>query len=409
MRRRLPSRVCILACAAVACSAGDSNGNDRPQQPAEVARPAETGSLLEVLEEPDSLVRARRLAALLAELGPDGLDEVTRLLDVPLERPEPVEVLLILRYWARHDPAAASDWAFHQASPLYAGAAVRSALSSWAATDPAAAVAGMQGGVADSTIPNVARIAEVALVEGWFRSDREGVLRYIYSLGTGMPRQRALYAFVLQLFDAEGATGLAEWANGLPEDDARFRMAALRQTMSALATRDWDRAMEFCAVHCRDVQGLLHTVVRRRFEQGDVEADVIEWVAGLSVEDADQHENRRSALWLAFSLWTGADREAALDWMARKHEADTPEPWLPQLYGEYARQLSIDSYPEAIRWAERSEPEDRRETLLVRLARAWLVEDAEAAEEWLSGSGLSERAKQSARDPSRPTYLPRRR
>ena len=61
---------------------------------------------------------------------------------------------------------------------------------------------------------------------------------------------------------------------------------------------------------------------------------------------------------------------------------------------------------EAIQWAERVEYEAARELLLVRIARAWLSQDEEAAEAWLSQSSLSERAREEARDTTRPTYLP---
>ena len=94
------------------------------------------------------------------------------------------------------------------------------------------------------------------------------------------------------------------------------------------------------------------------------------------------------------------------DWIEQKLAGTAPEPWLRPLIGTYALQLAADSPAEAIPWAERVEYEAARELLLVRIARRWLSQDEEAAEAWLSQSPLSERAREEARDTTRPTYLP---
>jgi hypothetical protein len=92
--------------------------------------------------------------------------------------------------------------------------------------------------------------------------------------------------------------------------------------------------------------------------------------------------------------------------MSKKVAGDS-EPWVRNLYGEYARQLAADSPREALDWAERVEDDVDRERSLIRIARSWRRTDEEAAEAWLKKSSLSEVARNRARDLSQPDNLPK--
>ena len=194
-----------------------------------------------------------------------------------------------------------------------------------------------------------------------------------------------------------------------------FSATAVRKQPAGttLAWADMEAAKRFCDAHCDGAygKGLRNVLVRTRLRNGEYGGDVVEWVARVPDGDEElQRANKKHSLWVAYATWAYRERESALDWMAQKiAEAEEPEPWLRQLYGEYARQLAEDSPEEAIQWAERVEDETDRERTLIRIARFWRTQDEEAAEAWLSQSSLSEQAREQARNTQIPDNLPRRR
>jgi hypothetical protein len=377
-----------------------------PPKPAASA-PAGEG-VAAALRDPDPYARARKLGALLPALGPEAIPGIREALDEFRLDLGAVEFELLLRFWASHEPAEATAWTFKRASPLYRNAASRTVIETWAAADPAAAVVAVDSAIAEAD-EEIARIAELALVHGWFQKDRPGLEHYVYRLGSGIKRQRALFGYALALAAAEGSDAAIRWAEGLPEDDLRFKREVYGQLMSALAWADMSAAARFCDAYCDGPlgSGLRNVLIRTRLRNDEYGGDVVEWVARVPEGDEEQRKNWRQSLWVAYATWAYRERDAALEWMAEKTAGpEEPEPWVRQLYGEYARLLATDSPEKAIRWAERVEDDQEREVTLVRIAHFWRQQDEAAAEAWLSGSSLSEPARDRARNPKLPDHLP---
>jgi len=392
----------LLAFALAGCDA-------TPPDPAASAPVGE--GLAAALRDPDPYARARSLGALLPTLGAEAIPEVRKALDEFRLDLGAVEFELLLRFWASHEPAEATAWTFKRASPLYRNAASRTVIETWAAADPAAAVVAVESAVAEAD-EEIARIAELALVQGWFQKDRPGLEHYIYGLGSGVKRQRALFGYALALAAAEGSDAAIRWSEGIPEGDKRYKLEVFRQLVSALAWADMPAAARFCDAHCDGPfgSGLRNVLIRTRLRNGEYGGDVVEWVARVPELDEEQRKNRRHSLWVAYATWAYQDRESAVAWMAEKTAGpEEPEPWVRQLYGEYARLLAVDSPEKAISWAERVEDDEERELTLVRIARFWRKQDEAAAEAWLSQSTLSERARDQARNTKLPDHLPGRR
>ncbi len=360
--------------------------------------------LSEALSDPDPYARMRRLGALLPSLGPEAIAAVEQTLGNFRLDLGAAEFELLLRFWASHDPSAATAWALGLNAAYYKVLAIPVAVELWARTDPAAAVAGVAG--AAGTDREAAQAAQIALVKGWSQTDRPGLEQYIYGLGSGAVRQRSLFAY-LRALAAEGSDSAIRWGESIPEDDIRYKLAVYRQLMSVLSWVDMPAAMRFCDAHCDGPYGAgLRTVlIRNRLRDGEYGGDVVEWVARGPDENAQQRENKEKALAMAFALWAFRDRAAAVDWIEEKIGEGPTEPWLRPLIGTYALQLAASSPAEAIQWAEQVEYQSR-EVLLVRIARSWLSQDEEAAEAWLSQSSLSESAREQARDTKQPSYLP---
>ncbi len=359
------------------------------------------------LDDPDAFERARLLGELLPQLGPEALPEVRAILDRFRVQLGAVEFELLVRFWAGHEPEAATLWTFKHASPLYRASAARTAVEIWASQDPAAALVAVESSLSLAD-EEVWRGVQMALIRGWFDADRAGLERYMQDLGVGFPRQRALFAYVLALAAREGSAAVIRWAESIPDDDAPYKRDVYRQTLSALAWGDMDAAVRFCDRHCDGPHGgrLRVVLIRTRLRDGEDGARIMDWIGGLPAEDEEAMGRKKHELDVAYGFWAHLDRPKALKWM-EKRLAEEPRPdWLKFLFADYARQLAADSPADAIQWAEKIDEPKKREITLIQIARRWIQQDESAAEAWLEQSPLSELARQQARDTSLPDYLP---
>ena len=407
----LATVACLAVALSISCDGSGPSDTDAAGAKTDLSATPTDGSsgsrLDQVLETRNPFERARRLGALLPELGPEAIPDVQAVLERFRLHLGAVEFDLLVRFWATHDPEAATIWTFKRASPLYRSAASQTVIEVWARQDPAAALVATENALrmADE---DVARTVQLALVRGWFHADRDELERYIYSLGSGLKQQRALFAFALTLAAEEGSEAVTSWAASQPEDDARYKTAVYRQVLSALAWGDPAEAVRFCDAHCDGPFGsrLRVVLIRTRIRDGAEGAEVLEWVGRTPAETEAQIEERAHEIWVAYALWARRDREGALEWMQEQIDSPDPPAWITPLYGEFARQVSADSPEEAIQWAQKIDEDGERELTLVRIARRWLRQDEAAAEAWLEQSDLSDRARQSARDLSIPDNLP---
>jgi hypothetical protein len=363
---------------------------------------APIGTLAEVLAIPDPYRRADALARLLPTLGPEAVPEVREAMDRALLGMGVTELELLVRMWASHDPRAAATWAFGITAPRFQAAALDASIEVWARSDPAAAAAGVVRATEDPVLRELAQTVQGALTRGWFQQDRAGLEHYMEGLGSGIQQQRSLMAFALTLERAEGAEAVARWAEALPDQNERYKLAAFRQVGAALAWTSPKIAEQWCDVHCEGPYGksLRSAIVRMRLGNGDDGQEVVEWVTRTPDGPSRDH-----ALATAFQMWARADRETALSWMEEKMEGE-PAPWVPVLYPAYARHLAASSPPDALKVAALVERDAQREELMVRIAHRWLAEDEAAALAWLEQSPLPPAARAKARNPKLPDYLP---
>ena len=414
-RSVLPKLVlsCAVGFASLACEeSGPTPATDAADRAAPEAASHATSDvdavLAEALSSDDSFERARRLGELLPTLGPEAVESVKAALEHFRLDLGAVEFDMMLRFWALHDPAAATHWTFKRAGHLYRTTAARTTIEIFAEQDPAGAVVATESATRESS-EDVAQVAQMALVRGWFRrGDHEALQAYIHGLGSSITRQRSLYAYALSLAAAEGPEAAIAWAEAVPDDDRRYKLEVFRQTMVALNWGSQEDGLRFCEKHCDGPfgTGLREILTRTRLRNGDDGGEVVSWVGALSETDPELIERKKHSLWVAYATWAHYDQDAAVAWMRDQLAAEEPAPWLAYLYGEYARQIAVSDPEEAIAWAERVADDVDRERTLVRIARYWLTRDPEAASAWLEQSELSEASRAKARDQSVPTYLP---
>lgn len=354
---------------------------------------AADGAIRNALRDPDAYARARALGALLPTLGPEALPELQEVLGDPKLDIGGVESELLVRFWASHQPEAATRWAADRSPPFHRNALVQTALPFWVAADLQASLVASQEW--QQLRPDIREPVARGLVLGWYASGQPGLQQYIRDIGGGFERQLALATYLRAAIAKEGAEPVMRWAEAVPEDDPTYKLTVYRQVASALPLFDHDAAIRWCDSHCDGPFGNnLRNITAGRWVVVDGPG-AFRWLATAP----DGHE-KRLAIRSSFSAWVRMDPDAALAWMAQQGAEGELPAWLAPVIPVYAVALAERSPLEAVEWAQRIEREREREITLIKVARLWRWADEAAAEAWLEQSPLSDEARAKVRDPN---------
>ena len=348
-----------------------------------------TAAVTGALATPDPLARAAILASILQGLGPDAVGHVRDAYDaIPggAQNAGDVELALLVEWWSRHDPAGAFGW-IRTRGRHPDPALMRSLVRAWAAQDPEAARA-----VTESV--RVARGSDeliVALVQGWFASDRDGVVEYLAQYPAGSARQFAIAGLLRTMALRDGLDAMFSWAESLPDDaPARFKLQTFRRVGSVAAEIDPLRAAAWAETHLQgDFREGLPRRVAVRWVRQDPEA-AMAWLASLPTEGHIEY-----AVEETYRTWLGRDREGAWAWIRNAE----PAPYLEPAVSLYAVGISKEDPLEGIEWAARVLDEDRHDVTLEAIGRAWLNRDPEPARAWIEQSDMSEAARNRVLNP----------
>jgi hypothetical protein len=380
------------AIALAGCDAAAPPGAAVPES-VELASNAPGGSLTQILLDEDPDARARALGALLPTLGPEAIPEVKEIFRDPLLERGAAEYELMIRYWARHDPAEATRWAADWSPIFYRNAAMMVTLPYWIAADLQSAMVAVQGWVLYR--PDLREAASRALVVGWYEAGHPGLTQYIYDLGAGFDQQTALATYLKVAIAKEGGDAVIRWAESVSEDDPAYKLAVYRQVASALPISDHAAAMRWCEAQCDGPYGQnLRQFIAMRWALRDGQAALV-WLSS-----APEGHERNLAIRATFAEWIRQDPEEVLSWMAEQTGDGEPPAWLSPVDPVYAMLLAERRSPtDAIAWAKRIEKDLEREVTLIKIARMWRASDEARAEAWLETSPLSEEARAQVRDP----------
>jgi hypothetical protein len=363
--------------------------------PSAAAAPAAGSSqadLAAAIAENDPFERARKLSELLPRLGADAIPAVKDQLLRTRALLGGAEFELLTRFWARHEPKAATNWAFGLTAPTLRTIAVNTVVEEWAKQDPEATLAGTATLIRKDTDRTAVWVSRVALTRGWFARDRAALEAYIRGLGVTATREEWVLAYVVVLGQDQGADALMRWAEALPADDEPFKRSAYHHVTTFISGFDPAAARRWCDANCEGpyAVGMRATVALTALRSGGDPKALVEWLT-----QAPSNPENDQTLVTAYATWARRDRDAALAWM--RERLGGSEPWLRKLQVPYARNLAQTAPAEAIELAKSAEPEAAREPLMIDIARAWRQQDEAAAEAWLSASTLSEQARESAR------------
>jgi len=353
-------------------------------------------AIVDVVREPDAYARAARLANLLAALGPEAVPEVRSALRDPSIDLGAVELELLERFWATHDPEAASEWAYGYTGLGYRVPAITTTFELWARVDPESTLRWIRaissGGVVRGPYVDT---AEAALIRGWFYSGRPGLVDFIRDMGPSDERQRSLGIYARQTIRRDGTAAVIRWAEALPDQDKRFKLDAFRQVASELAQAEPAAGVAWCEAHCEGPFGAeVRELVANRWAAKDGQS-ALRWLSSLP-----PGSERDAIVRLTFRSWWRSDPEAAHAWLAAMG-TDGIAPWFEPALNIVALALAWEDPHEAMRWAALIEDDAGRETVIINVARTWRNQDAAAADAWLEQSPLSEENREAVRNPKR--------
>ena len=349
-------------------------------------------AISEVLLDADAFSRARRLGTLLPTLGPEPVQQVKEIFANPMlaRHIGATEIELLSRYWAAHEPEAASIWAVEESPPAYRVAALFSAYPEWAKTDPFAALDAAEDWMERRDVRDS---LPIALVLGWYSAgDPPELQTYMRGLGVSFGRQRVLSTYIRTKLRTEGPDAVMRWAEAIAEDETRYKLAAYRQVGYGMVPYDLDAALSWCDAHCEGPYG---DGLRKMVVQGWLLMDpaaALEWL----ISSAPEGDEARFALRVSYSTWMQMDPDAAMQWIEDQVSGQPPAELIPT-YPIYARVLARDEPARAIPFAELILDEIDRELLLIHMATDWRAQDEAACEAWLEQSPLSEEAREQVR------------
>jgi hypothetical protein len=361
-----------------------------PRTPADFARDvALRGELRALLMEPDPFVRVEKLAARLATLGPDAVAEVRDVVRHGATGTNGAETDLLIRFWTRYEPVAASDWAWRGAEDGVREIAVDSSMETWATFDPTAA-ANHIGSYANST-QMLGDIGRQGLVRGWYASGQPGVEDYIRSIGHGIPQMRCMKTLAREVVRREGFDATIGWLDDLEDRGHLFKKSMYRRAAPVLRFADHDRTLAWCEEVCDGPFGdHLRAVIARDWA-------LVDGLAAMTwVSTAEPGYQQDRAVRDTFSHWQTSDPEGLGAWLAEMGP-DGVEPWF-QAGAYFVASIRAYELPlEAYEWAAHIKSPEQRERMQIQISRHYLVMDEVAAEAWMEQASLSEKARAEAR------------
>jgi len=387
-----------IGCAVVAAGCSDSSVGG-------AGHGAGGDSIREALREPDTFARAARLGTLLPTLGPEAAPEAIKALKDRTIDLGFADILLLVSFWARHEPEAATDWAWWATTSGLGVGPLVEASEAWARRDPEAVVARIRRA---GPGPNTGHV-EKALVRGWLDSGLPGLEDYVLGLGgSEQSGQRSFRTYFRERIRRDGPEPVMRWAESIPDEPWRTKLAAYRQLATELGLADSAAAAAWCEAHCQEER--LGSNLLKLTAQGWALRDGPGAMEFLSTTPAGPERDR--AVREAFLSWRKSDHEGAVAWMEAQG-VDGVEPWLqPGIY-VHAFNVGEKDPQRGLEWAAAIEPEEARLHAYRRIAHWWHVADPEAAEAWLQQSPLSEEDREKVRapvlresrwvDPSEPT------
>jgi hypothetical protein len=351
-----------------------------PPQRAQIA-PTQSGLAGEVqaaLTLQDRVKGVHEVSGILLRSGPEDLAEIRKGFESVFLDVAEIEIVLLAEWWAAFDPEGAFRWT-QGARVANQTMVIRAVVRAWARRDPIAA----RDAVGRLLDPITRRACLDALVSGWDDSGKPGLEEFLRELPPSVEQLRSLAALARRKVLRDGVDGAFAWVESLPddrEDDiTRFKLQLFRRVASAAASVDLERAAAWALKHSGgpNGEGLLGRVGNTWAMRDG--AGAMEWVKSLP-----ESPRRATAVEDTYRAWLDWDHAAALAWMRGRQ----PEPWLEPAFALYVVADANADYAAALQRAEQIQDVQRRDGVIVTIARMWRSKSQEAADAWIAQANL---------------------
>ncbi len=275
---------------------------------------AADASLREMLQHPDALERATRVARFLRDAEPDDLEDLRYAFETAALDAGDIEYALFGHWWARFDPEAAYEFADSQIR-MEQPRVVSEILRTWARIDPQGLVESRVIERSGLLMPGFGPGLYDPAVVGWFQSGEPGLSDFILAIQDSEARAIALKAWVRMRVLRDGDVTTLEWTQSAPYH-ASIKRQLLAGALSIIAHQNPKLAIQWldkAEADGIDV-GTFMARVANAWAHHEPRA-ALDWV--LSFSDGPE---RFRAIRRVAQKWTRRDPQGMLEWVAKHAE-----------------------------------------------------------------------------------------
>jgi len=337
------------------------------------------------LSERDELERSHLFAGYMLGLNPDNLEQTLDVIAESGRRLSKRELELLMLAWTRFD-AEGAFWRAIQDVERQGRRTVGAVAYAWAAHDPVAAQSALIPLKGDKHEEYLLGKHVEGLVAG---GHIDSATEFVMSMPASARRQFLTGVIANKLGEASPADAIA-WAEGVPASRG-FKKLAFKKTTTVLARTGPRLAAAWLEKHLDEpyAEGCVWVLAWNWV--GISPEDTFEWLVGMP-----PGRRRAEAVQRTFSYWFEVDGEKAERWLGWQSPHAILDPAVQML-----SVATLDTSPmEAMNWARRIHEKSLREATMVKVAKAWMSEDPNAARKWLSVSDLPIGIRQAIRDGS---------
>ena len=346
-----------------------------------------------VLSLQDRLESIEEFAGLLRRLPrtPESAHQVLEGYDHALVDRGDIELVLVAEWWVPFDAEGALAWS--RESWVAQHPRIRYAvLRTLARNDPQRAVDTFAA--ANKTDAGFYVEALQPVVVGWQESGRPGLVEFIQSLPDPKLQQQALGTYARLQVLKLGPDDVRSWAEESTQDKPEtFRRFVLQRVATAMAELDPEKAADWVESLVKE-EGASETLLRRVARRWG-RTDPIAVFAWLDRFDRTKHQQQTVAQ--TFGQWFNRAPEEAESWLRNQDEAlgtslGAATHQLIKIRAERATRQpdQVLDWEDYLSLALRIDDPEKRWGGVVRLGRAWLLHDKDAAIAWIDAHELPE-------------------
>ncbi|MCD6051957.1 MAG: hypothetical protein K0Q55_3375 [Verrucomicrobia bacterium] len=345
------------------------------------------------LFEPDPVLRAQRIAALLGSLTPEMAASVAETFEEAKKSGIQFgeEYRLFLRAWGKLDGATAMDYAAKKAEGENTPEML-STLAGWASASPQQARAWVEALEEGSTKEGLV----YGLLDGWAMSDFASAAAYAESRPKSEARNEFRKLLLQRALAVGGVAAAQQWVERIAGDEHNsvYKQKAFDEVIQTMLYRDPSAAAHWIAQNAGQAfsSGSAVADTAAKLAQS-APMETLNWMQNLpGLSDTQRADGAVAAM----GQWVEKDPKAAGNWIAQNPQ----HPAYDRMAGQYAQAIAEEHLESARAWTQTIQDENARLNAELESARAYLKKYGEAGKQSLVAAGYrQETIDQAAENP----------